>query len=99
MKYRCRIYYSAEPRGDLGFCQRGELMGLVGCVFDRQSLSVFSVISPTGGIRQPDRRRGKSAQCLSECEEISRGLSMKRPLRVIARQLGRAPSIISREAC
>jgi IS30 family transposase len=41
--------------------------------------------------------RGKLALRLSEREEISRGLSMKRSLRVIARQLGRAPSTISRE--
>ena len=34
---------------------------------------------------------------LSEREEISRGLSTKQSLRVIARQLGRAPSTISRE--
>ncbi len=34
---------------------------------------------------------------LSEREEISRGLSVKHSLRAIARQLGRAPSTISRE--
>ena len=72
-------------------------MRLIGRVFDRQSSSVFSVISPTGGIRPPDRRRGRSALSLSEREEISRGLSTKQSLRVIARQLGRVPSTISRE--
>jgi hypothetical protein len=55
------------------------------------------VISPTGGIRPPDRRRGKSALSLSEREEISRGLSTKPSLRAIARQVRRAPSTISRE--
>jgi hypothetical protein len=59
MKYRRRIYYSAEQRADIwdGW-QRGETMSSIGRVFARQSSSVFSVISPTGGIRLPDRRRG-----------------------------------------
>jgi len=72
-------------------------MSSIGRAFERQSSSVFSVISPTGGIRPPDRRRATTALQLSEREEISRGLSMKHSLRVIARQLGRAPSTISRE--
>ena len=66
-------------------------------VFDRQSSSVFSVISPTGEICPPDRRRSRSALNLSEREEISRGLRIKQSLRPIARQLRRAPSTISRE--
>ena len=33
--------------------QRGESMSSIGRAFDRQSSSVFSVISPTGGIRPP----------------------------------------------
>lgn len=72
-------------------------MSSIGRVFERQSSSVFSVISPTGGIRPPDRRRGKFALRLSEREWISGGPSMKQSLRVIARLLGRAPSTISRE--
>ncbi|MGB3246809.1 MAG: IS30 family transposase [Sulfitobacter sp.] len=98
MKYRRRIYYSAEQRAEIwDRWQRGESMRSIGRVFDRQSSSVFSVISPTGGIRPPDRRRGSRALCLSEREEISRGLSVETSLRTIARQLGRAPSTISRE--
>ena len=72
-------------------------MRSIGRVFDRQSSSVFSVISPNGGIRPPDRKRGRSALNLWEREEISRGLSTKQSLRSIARQLRRAPSTISRE--
>jgi hypothetical protein len=98
MKFRRRIYYSAEQRAEIwDRWQRGESMRSVGRVFDRQSSSVFSVISPTGGIRPPDRRRGKSALSLSEREEISRGLSTKQSLRAIARQLRRTHSTISRE--
>ena len=98
MKYRRGIYYSAEQRAEIwDRWQRGESMRSIGRAFDRQSSSVFSVISPTGGIRPPDRRRGRSALSLSEREEISRGFSTKQSLRAIARQLGRAPSTISRE--
>lgn len=98
MKYCRRIYYSAEQRAEIwDRWQRGESMRSIGRVFDRQSSSVFSVISPTGGIRPPDRRRGRSGLSLSEREEISRRLSTKQSLRAIARQLGRAPSTISRE--
>lgn len=74
-------------------------MSSIGRLFDRQSSSVFSVISPTGGIRPPDRTRGPLALSLAEREEISRGLITKQSLRVIALHLGRAPSTISREVC
>jgi IS30 family transposase len=98
MKYRRRIYYSAAQRAEIwDRWQRGESMSSIGRRFDRQSSSVFSVISPTGGIRPADRRRGRLALSLSEREEISRGLSVRHSLRAIARQLGRAPSTISRE--
>ncbi|MFT4715792.1 MAG: hypothetical protein ACI932_000971, partial [Paracoccaceae bacterium] len=50
MKYRRRIYYSAEQRAEIwDRWQRGESMRSIGHGFDRQSSSVFSVISPTGG--------------------------------------------------
>ncbi len=98
MKYRRRIYYSSEQRAEIwDRWQRGESMSSIGRRFDRQSSSVFSVISPTGGIRPTDRTRSKQALSLKEREEISRGLSIKRSLRAIARLLGRSPSTISRE--
>ena len=98
MKYRRRIYYSAVQRAEIwDRWQRGESMSSIGRAFDRESSSVFSVISPTGGIRPPDRKRGPLALSLAEREEISRGLSTKQSLRSIARHLGRAPSTISRE--
>ena len=98
MKYRRRIYYSAAQRAEIwDRWQRGESMSSIGRAFDRQSSSVFSVISPTGGIRPPDRKRSRQALSLSEREEISRGLRIKQSLRAIARHLGRAPSTVSRE--
>ena len=51
MNYRRRIYYSAAQRAEIwDRWQRGESMSSIGRAFDRQSSSVFSVISPTGGI-------------------------------------------------
>ena len=98
MKYRRRIYYSASQRAEIwDRWQRGESMSSIGRFFERESSSVFSVISPTGGIRPPDRKRNKSALSLAEREEISRGLINQQSLRWIAHQLGRAPSTISRE--
>jgi len=96
MKQRRRIYYTASQRAEIwDRWQRGESMSSIGRRFDRESSSVFSVISPTGGIRPADRKRGSRALSLAEREEISRGLS--EPLRAIARRLGRSPSTISRE--
>lgn len=98
MKQRRRIYYSAAQRAEIwDRWQAGESMSSIGRRFDRESSSVFSVISPTGGIRPPVRRRAARGLSLGEREEISRGLSAHRSLRGIARQLGRAPSTISRE--
>ena len=98
MKQRRRIYYSAVQRAEIwDRWQAGEPMSSIGRRFDRESSSVFSVISPTGGIRPPDRHRAKQALSLFEREEISRWLSMRRSLRSIALHLGRSASTISRE--
>ena len=85
MKQRRRIYYSAVQRSEIwDRWQAGESMSSIGRRFDRESSSVFSVISPTGGIRPSVRQRAKQALTLSEREEISRWLSMRRSLRSIA---------------
>ena len=55
------------------------------------------MLSPTGGIRPPNRRRAACSLSLDEREEISRGLSTCCSLHGIARLLGRSPSTISLE--
>ena len=98
MKQRRRIYYSALQRAEIwDRWQRGESMSSIGRCFERESSSIFSVLSPSGGIRPPDRNRSRRTLSLIEREEISRGLVASRSLRAIAAQLGRAPSTISRE--
>ena len=98
MKQRRRIYYSAAQRSEIwDRWQRGESMSSIGRCFARESSSIFSVLSPTGGIRPAERKRSARSLSLVEREEISRGLTLGLSLRGIAAQLGRAPSTISRE--
>ena len=92
MKRRGRVNYSVAQRSEIwDRWQAGEPMSSIGRRFDRDSSLVFSVISPTGGIRPPDRHRAKQSL------EISRWLIMRRSLRAVARHLGRSASTISRE--
>ena len=98
MTYRTRINYTPAQRTEMwGRWQHGESLNAIGRAFDRLSSSIFSQLSPTGGIRPPPRRRSRLALTLAEWEEISRGIACDRSLRSIANQLGRAPSTISRE--
>lgn len=98
MGYRRRIIYSPAQRAEMwDRWKRGESMSSIGRSFGRESSSVYSVISPTGGIRPPDRKRSRLALTLEEREEISRGLVTGLSIRTIAAQLNRSPSTISRE--
>jgi IS30 family transposase len=98
MKRRRRVNYSVAQRAEIwDRWQAGEPMSWIGRRFDRDSSLVFSVISPSGGIRPPERHRARKALSLFDREEISRWLIMRRSLRSIAHHLGRSPSTISRE--
>ena len=98
MKQRTRIYYTPAQRSEMwDRWQRGESMSSIGRAFNRESSSVYSVLSPTGGIRPPPRKRSGLALTLSEREEISRGIAIQLSVRAIAAELDRSPSTISRE--
>ena len=98
MSYRTRIKYTAAQRAEIwDRWQRGESLRAIGRVFDRPSSSIFNQLSPTGGIRPPDRRRSRLALTLTEREEISRGIASDLSIRAIAIKLGRSASSISRE--
>ncbi len=98
MGYRQRIYFTSKQKAEIwDRWQRGESMNSIGRLFDRSSSSIYPLLSRTGGIRPPERRRSHLALTLAEREEISRGLKARHSLRVIARQLHRSPSTISRE--
>ena len=98
MKYRTRTFYTAEQKAEMwDRWQRGESLHAIARLFDRGHSSIFGQLAPTGGIRPPPRKRSRLALTLSEREDISRGIVTNLSLHTIARQLGRAPSTISRE--
>jgi len=91
MAYRTRIKYTPEQKNEIwDRWQRGESQSSIGRLFDRESSSVFSLLSPSGGIRPTPRKRSKLALSLSEREEISRGIVNQLSLRTIATQLKRS---------
>jgi IS30 family transposase len=98
MKRRRRIYFTADQKREIwDRWQRGESMSSIGRGFDRDSSSIYPLLSRTGGIRPPDRKRSRLSLTLVEREEISRGLEGRLSLRCIARRLRRSASTISRE--
>jgi len=98
MGYPTRIYYSEADKALMwGRWRKGESLNEIGRHFGRSHTSIQNILSQTGGIRPPKRRRSSRSLSLSEREEISRGIVVGRSLRSIAAELGRAPSTISRE--
>ena len=95
---RRRIYFTNEQKSEIwDRWQRGESMSSIGRGFDRDSSSIYPLLSRTGGIRPPDRKRSRLALTLGEREAILRGVAACRSTRAIARELCRPASTISRE--
>ena len=98
MKQRPRIYYTETDKALMwDRWQKGESLNAIARLFDRHHSAIQGILSRTGGIRPPERRRARLALTLAEREEISRGVAAEQSLRSIASTLGRAPSTISRE--
>ena len=98
MKRRTRINYSPSQRALMwDRWQRGESLKSIGRLFERGSSSIYGILSVSGGIRPPPRKRSPLALTLADREEISRGLALGHSLRSIAVKAGRSPSTISRE--
>lgn len=98
MKQRPRIYYSASQKAMMWERWReGWTLHEIGKLFDRSHSSIHRIISETGGIRPPERRRSRLALTLDERVQISLGLAVGQSIRSIAAQIGRAPSTVSRE--
>ena len=98
MKYPTRIYYTEADKSLMwDRWQRGESLSSIARHFGRSHTSIQGILSRTGGIRPPLRRRSRLALTLAEREEISRGVFAGQSLRSIAVSLGRAPSTVSRE--
>lgn len=95
---RRRIYFTNEQKAEIwDRWQRGESMSSIGRGFDRNSSSIYPLLSRTGGIRPPDRKRSRLALTLGEREVISRGVAACQSTRAIARELCRPASTVSRE--
>lgn len=100
MKYRTRIQYTESDKALMWERWReGESLQAIAELFDRNHSAIGGILSRTGGMSPPPRRRSASALELAEREEISRGLMAGRSMRTMARALGRAPSTVSREIC
>lgn len=84
MTYRRRIYFTDKQKADIwDRWQRGESLSSIGRLFDRGSSSIYPLLSKTGGIRPPERRRSRIALTLIEREIISRGLAALRSIRFL----------------
>ncbi len=98
MKQRPRIYYTETDKSLMwDRWQKGESLHSIAKLFDRHHSAIQGILSRTGGIRPPQRRRSRLTLTLSEREEISRGVVAGHSLRSIAASLGRVPSTVSRE--
>jgi len=98
MKQRTRIYYSEAQKALMwDRWEQGESLHSIARLFDRHHPSIAGILSRTGGIRPPARKRSSRALTLSEREEISRGIAAQLSMREIASQLGLSPSTVSRE--
>jgi IS30 family transposase len=72
-------------------------MSSIGRGFDRDSSSIYPLISRTGGVRPLDRKRSRLSLTLVEREIISRGIAACQSVREIARDICRSASTVSRE--
>jgi len=98
MARKPRLHYTAELKSAIwDKYKQGESLWSIARSIDRSSSCIYGLLSPTGGIRPPDRKRSRLALSLSEREEISRGIVANLSIRMIATQLGRSPSTVSRE--
>jgi IS30 family transposase len=98
MKQRPRIYYTQAQKALMWErWQKGDSLATIARSFDRGHSSVQRILSETGGIRPPPRRRSARALTLAEREAISRGVVSGGSIRSIAHTLKRAASTVSRE--
>jgi IS30 family transposase len=98
MKRRTRTHYTDAQKALMWErWKEGWTLHQIAQLFNRAPTSVQNILSRTGGIRPPLRRRCPRSLTLAEREEISRGLAEGRSVRSVALQLGRAPSTVSRE--
>ncbi|WP_293779096.1 IS30 family transposase [uncultured Oxalicibacterium sp.] len=98
MGRRTRIIYTDSQKALMwDRWRKGESLQQIAQLFDRNHSSICNILSVSGGIRPPPRKRACNALSLAEREEISHAMVAGDSIRTIARSLGRSPSTISRE--
>jgi IS30 family transposase len=77
--------------------KQGQTLPQIGAALGRAVSTVYNCLSKDGGIEPRQRTRSEIHLSAAEREEISRAVVTGASVRSVARQLGRAPSTISRE--
>jgi IS30 family transposase len=98
MNPRKRTPLSATQRGEVWRrWKAGESLHAIGRAVGKDHVVVRLLLKRHGGIAPPVRRRSPRVLTLAEREDISRGIASGSSMRMIAQQVRRAPSTISRE--
>jgi IS30 family transposase len=99
MELTSRIWFTPQQKAELWErWKNGQGVSEIARTLGRRNKTgVQRIVSLHGGIAPAPRRRALLALRLGEREEISRGLAAGLSIRQIARDLGRAPSTVSRE--
>jgi Helix-turn-helix domain len=94
-----RIRFTAAQKAELWErWKNGQSTAAISRALERKNKTgVERIVVAHGGIAPAPRRRALAALRFEEREEISRGIAVGRPIRQIAKGLGRAPSTVSRE--
>ena len=79
MKYRPRIYYTETQKALMwDRWQKGDSLHAITRLFERSHGLIAGILSRTGGMRPPQRKRSRLVLTLAESEEISRGVVASR---------------------
>jgi IS30 family transposase len=90
--------FSAEQKAELWKRWRsGQSLNEIGRALGKDHVVVHLVLARHGGIAPPTRRRSRRVLTLVEREDISRGIASGCSMRMVAQDLHRSPSTISRE--
>jgi IS30 family transposase len=98
MSYAGRPGYTASQNKELWDLYRtGESISAIGLALGKHPSSIHHILNLKGGFTPPMRVRSERSLCLTEREEISRGMASGQSIRAIARQINRSASTVSRE--
>ena len=97
MAWTVDLTYGAQEAELWRRWKRGEAFSEIGRALGRAKQTIHSIVLKRGGVAPAERRHRVRGLQLSDREEISRGIAAGKSIRLMARELGRAPSTISRE--